>query len=108
MHAHLIPVAAGGPVAAAPAGSTGTGGPDAADGWLLALTDAGDMTMKGIRCPLAVTAEFLELDGGQAHVRACAVVDRREAGVTVPRLLAGHAVGSKVTAVLRPPRAVQP
>lgn len=79
-------------IAAQPAGSAR---------WLL----TGELAMKGRRCPVDITAELLHLEDGQAHVHATAVIDRRDVGIMVPRLLVGRTVAIEVDGVLRAPRA---
>lgn len=83
--------------------TAGPAQPGGSHRWLL----AGELTMKGTCCPLDITAELVDLDDGRAHVRATAVFDRRDAGITVPRLLVGRAVAIEVDACLRAPESAE-
>ncbi len=69
--------------------------------WLV----ASELTMKGHSFPLDILAELADLTDGQAHLHATATLDRREAGITVPRLLVGPSVAVVINAVLRAPKA---
>ncbi len=66
---------------------------------------SGELAMKGRSCPVDLTVDVVDLRDGRAEVRATAALDRRALGITVPRLLVGHAVLVDVHAVLRGPAA---
>lgn len=79
-----------------------TAGPARPDGdrrWLL----PGELLLKGVHCPLEVVAELVDVADGRASVRATAALDRRAAGITVPRLLVGATVTITVEACLLAP-----
>lgn len=73
--------------------------PDGPGRWVL----PGQLSLKGVTCPLEVIAELVDIAEGRACVRATATLDRREAGITVSRLLVGRFVAVIVDATLRAP-----
>ena len=79
-----------------------TAGAARADGPGRWLVD-GELALRGHRCPLQLTAELVLVAGGRGRVRASATLDRRDVGITVPRLLVGRWVDVEVEAVLVPP-----
>lgn len=64
---------------------------------------SGTVAMRGASCPLDIVTELAGFAGGCATVRAIATLDRRDVGITVPRLLVGRTVGIEVDAVLCAP-----
>lgn len=67
--------------------------------WLL----DGQLELRGRRCLAEVAVQLLDVVDGRARVRATASIDRRDAGITVPRLLVGRLVDVQVEAVLLAP-----
>ncbi len=72
---------------------------DGAGRWLL----DGEIVLRGVRCPLPVQVEITDVSDERVAVLARAVLDRREIGIDVPRLLVGRVVTISVDAVLTPP-----
>lgn len=79
--------------------TAGPARPDGGGAWVL----PGSLALRGVDCPLEVAVELVARSGAQARVRATAVVDRRDAGIRVPRLLVGTAVELSVEASLLAP-----
>jgi polyisoprenoid-binding protein YceI len=78
-----------------------TGGPGVhrGDGWSV----PGLLTLRGVSCPVQLAVTVRERADGGRSVRAEAVLDRRDLGITVPRLLVGATVQVTVEAELLPP-----
>lgn len=79
-----------------------TGGPaQHEDGrWVL----PGTLRLKGIECPVELAVELIAASADVVSVRATTTLDRRDAGIRVPRLLVGPRVEVTVTAELVPAR----
>ena len=81
--------------------TAGAARPDGDQRWLL----TGELALNGVRCALEVDVEVVEVAGARGRVRATATLDRRDVGITVPRLLVGRDVSVVVDAVLVAPAA---
>lgn len=79
--------------------TAGPATPDGPDRWVL----PGQLSLKGVTCALEIIAELVEIVEGRARVRATATLDRRDVGITVPRILVGRSVAVVVDATLRAP-----
>ena len=72
---------------------------DGSGGWQL----SGELVLNGVRCRVEVAARLVGAEDGRARVQATTTLDRRDVGITVPRLLVGRSVGVVVDAVLLAP-----
>lgn len=68
----------------------------------------GELALGDVRCTLPVQVEVTDLTDARVRVRASAVLDRRDLGINVPRLLVGRAVTVAVDAELEAPAAGEP
>lgn len=69
-----------------------------AAGWLL----EGTLELRGVACPVTLTARLLGTDTAAPHIVATGVFDRAPLGMRVPRLVIGRFVDLTVDARLAP------
>ena len=67
-------------------------------------TAEGELQVRGVRVPLAVTGAAEPAGDGAVRVRATAVLDRMAVGISVPRLMIGRQVRIALDVFLTPAR----